>query len=59
MKNLGVKKIWIRKNIKKNKKYGLAFDEKPAWREKKRDYKKNMNYGLAFDEKPGCKKNMD
>ena len=42
--------------IKKNKKYGLAFDEKPAWREKKCDYKKNMNYGLAFDEKRGCKK---
>ena len=30
MKNVGVKKIWIKKNIKKNKKYGLAFDEKPA-----------------------------
>ena len=28
MKNVGVKKIWIRKNIKKNKKYGLAFDKK-------------------------------
>ena len=40
MKNVGVKKIWIRKNIKKNKKYRLAFDKKFRWGKKKKKEKK-------------------
>ena len=37
---MGVKNIWIRKNIKKNKKYRLAFDKKRGWGKKKKKKKK-------------------
>ena len=40
----GCKKIWIRKNIKKNKKYGLAFDKKTWVRKKKKKKEKRKKF---------------